>query len=139
MLGPQSTAERQFAVAAGRALRQIYDEDHDDGALLAALLPRLEAPEMAAIAACWAPLLEGGRLRAEALAAIAPGLRALRRAYANVYYDEMAQAWRQLDAAACQQGVDALTDYADAHPSFVVTIEPMGPLTLAKLLATCHI
>lgn len=139
VLGPQSGDERQFAVAAARALRQIYEEDHDDAALLQALLPRLQAPELQAQASLWRPLLTAGLARAETLQSIAPGLRALRRAYANVYFDEIAQAYRGLDLVACAQSNAALTEFAQAHPEFAVTIEPVGPWPVRKLLDTCRI
>lgn len=141
LLRPVSPEGRRFTVAAARALRLIYEEDVDDASQLVALLHRLDDPNTPVdplVAEAYRPVLEAGLGRAGRLTACAPGLRALKDAYRNVYIEDGTQALRRLDTAACTLAQQLLQPVLQAEPTWIVTIEPLGPKPIAELLAPCR-
>ena len=136
-LGRVGTPERQFAVAAARALRLIYDDDSDDASLLLALMQRLEALPSAQAQGAWRPILEAGIARANTLADHGPGIRALKAAYAQVTLDERTGAVQRLGDAACRVAVQQLDALGRQMPGFMLTVEPLGPRPLKALLGPC--
>jgi hypothetical protein len=137
-LGRVGTPERQFAVAAARALRLIYDDDSDDASLLLALTERLEALPSVQAQRAWRPIVQAGIARANTLAEHGPGIRALKEAYAQVTLDERTGAVHKLGAPACRVAVQHLDALSHTAPDFMLTVEPLGPRSLATLLAPCR-
>lgn len=137
-LAPQTQEERRFAVAAGRALRLVYDDDSDDGAQLQALIHRLASLPNQQVQAAWQPLLQAGLVRVQKLADHAPGLRALRQALADVYIDDTTAAVKRVDAQSCAQALRSLAELHRCEPQLMLTIEPLGPKSLDALLALCR-
>lgn len=138
-LRPQTLEERQFGVAAGRALRLVYDEDHDDASMLLALADRLDTQAaLAQVREIWGPILGLGIARAHVLEHYAPGLRALRQAYEEVYIDTASGALKKLSGRFCRTAVSELSLLTEAYPQLVITVEPLGPALLTQHLAPCR-
>lgn len=141
LLHAVSPEDRSFAVAAARALRLVYEEDIDDASQLEALLHRLQntqTPLDSRVAEAFTPALQRGIARANRLQACAPGLRALKDAYRAVYIEAGTQTLRRLDSQACLLALQLMQPVAQHDPTWVITIEPMGPKTIADLLAPCR-
>ncbi len=150
-LGRINDDQRRFSVAASRALRMVYEEDSDDASQLLALVARLNGPESSPAAddptrgqqhstwlAAWEPILQEGIQRALTLQEYAPGVRALKQAYAEVFIEDGTGVLRKLSMPQCHVAQQALQPLNETSPDFTLTVEPMGPRRLHTLLEPCN-
>ena len=134
-----SRAERLFYQSALRAVRQAYEQDRDDPAVLLSLSDKLiRDPLLAEVREDWATILVMAAKRAKVLESIRFPLRRLRKAYDAALFDDTYGIYRNLDLGACLRAARATREILSAGSEAVrVTVPPVGQAPLETFHTLC--